>query len=83
MVELMNQGAACHAIQEHRDDIDVSHTRDLVTLSLEASNVISEGSIRLFPAALQVLGVSRTHVHALEVASEDPSEVLLAIDDVS
>jgi hypothetical protein len=33
--------------------------------------------------ALQIPTVARTHLHALEVASEDLSEILPAIDDVS
>jgi hypothetical protein len=35
------------------------------------------------PIAFQVLGVARTYVRALKVASEDLSEILLANDDVS
>jgi hypothetical protein len=36
-----------------------------------------------FAVALQVPGVARMHVRALEVAGEDLLEILPAIDDVS
>jgi hypothetical protein len=79
----MNQGVAHLVAPKCRDDISVGHTSELEALSCEASNVISEGFTRLLPVALQVPGVARTHVHALEVTGEDLPEILLAINDVS
>jgi hypothetical protein len=49
----------------------------------EVSNVILEGLVRLLPVILQVLGVARPHVHALELAGEDLLEIFQAINDVS
>jgi hypothetical protein len=46
----------------------------------EPSNVIWEGFTRFLPATLQILGVSRLHICALEVAAGDPLEILLAIN---
>jgi L-serine deaminase len=46
-------------------------------------DVISKGFARLLPAALQVPGFARMLRRALEVADEDLSEILPAIDDVS
>jgi hypothetical protein len=48
----------------------------------EASNVILEGFTQLLLSALQVIGVTRMHMHALEVAGEDLPEVLPAIDNI-
>jgi hypothetical protein len=45
--ELKNQGVACCAILERRDDIGIGHTRKLVALLREMSDVISEGFARL------------------------------------
>jgi hypothetical protein len=45
--------------------------------------VILEGLAQLLPVVLQVPRVARTHVHTLEVAAEDLSEILPAIDSVS
>jgi hypothetical protein len=47
------------------------------------SNVISEGFTRLLPATLQIPGVSRTYVRALENASEDLPMVVPTIGDIS
>jgi hypothetical protein len=35
------------------------------------------------PIALQIPGVARAHVRALEVAGEDLSKVIMTIDDIS
>jgi hypothetical protein len=61
----------------------MSYTGDLVALSWETPNLILKGLAWLLSAALQVLGVARTLVRALEVDSEDLPEILPAIDDVS
>jgi hypothetical protein len=43
MAELVHQGAVCHAILERRDDVGISHTWELMALSCETLNVISDG----------------------------------------
>jgi hypothetical protein len=47
------------------------------------SDVIPEAFAQLLSAALQIPGFARTHVRALEVASEDLSEVIPSVDIVS
>jgi hypothetical protein len=54
-----------------------------MTLQGEASNVFSEGFAWLMQATLQVLGVAGSHIRALDVAREDPLEILPAIDHIS
>jgi hypothetical protein len=49
----------------------------------EAPDVISEGPNSLLSAALQIPVVAKMHIRALEVFSEDLSEVIPAINDVS
>jgi hypothetical protein len=44
---------------------------------------VSKGFARLLPASLQILGLARTHVRALEVADEEPLKVIPTIDDIS
>jgi hypothetical protein len=54
-----------------------------MTLLGESPNVILEGFACLLPVALQVLGVVRTHIHAMEIPCEDLLKVLPTIDCVS
>jgi hypothetical protein len=49
----------------------------------ETPNAISEGFVRLLPVALQILGVARMLICALEVVGKDLPKVILNIDDVS
>jgi hypothetical protein len=49
----------------------------------ETPNGISEGFVRLLPVALQILGVARMLICALEVVGKDLPEVIPNIDDVS
>jgi hypothetical protein len=79
----MNEGAACCVVPKRQDDVGIDHTRKLVALLWETPDVILEGFAWLLLAALQIPGVVRMHVCALEVIGEDLSEDLLAIDDVS
>jgi hypothetical protein len=76
-------GVARRARPECRDDIGVGHPWELMALPGEAPNVISEGFNRLLPTTLQVPGVARPHIRALEVASRGLLEILPAIDHVS
>jgi hypothetical protein len=45
-------------------------------------DVASEGFAQFLPVALQIPGVSRTHVHALEVVDEDLLEVIPTVDGI-
>jgi hypothetical protein len=83
VVKLMNQGAARRVISECWDDVGISYTRELVAFLWETRAVISEGFAQLLPAALQIPRVTRTHVHALDVAGEDLSEDIPTMNDVS
>jgi hypothetical protein len=47
--EFKNQGVACCAILERRDDIGIGHTRKLVALLREMSDVIPEEFAQLLP----------------------------------
>jgi hypothetical protein len=49
----------------------------------EALDAISEGFTRILPGTLQVLGVVGSHIRVLEVAGEDPFEILPTIDCIS
>jgi hypothetical protein len=51
-----------------------------MTLLGEMPDVVSQGFPLLLLRTLQILGVARTHVCALEVAYEDLIEIILAID---
>jgi hypothetical protein len=56
---------------------------ELMALLRESLNVIPEGFTQLLPATLQILGVARSHVCALEVVGEYLIEIILAINRVS
>jgi hypothetical protein len=56
--ELMHQGLAAHVILECRDDIDVIDLGELMALSREPPNVVSEGFTLLLPVTLQIPGVA-------------------------
>jgi hypothetical protein len=81
--ELTHQGPTACAGPECRDDVSIIDLGELVAFLGEPSNVILEGFTRFLPATLQILGVSRLHICALEVAAEDPLEILLAINCAS
>jgi hypothetical protein len=51
-----------------------------MTLLGETPDVVSQGFPLLLLRTLQIPGVARTHVCALEVACEDLIEIILAID---
>jgi hypothetical protein len=79
----MHQGMTRRVGLEHRDDVDVDHPRELMTLLGEALNVFSKGFAQLLQVALQVPWAARPHIRAMEVVGEDLLEILLAFDDVS
>jgi len=68
MYQLLAGGAG----DEGPDDIGVGDVGELGALLGEPSDEVSEGLIRLLPTAPEVLGISRTHICALEVPDEDP-----------
>ena len=45
-------------------------------------NVILQGLIRLMLAALEVLGISKTDIHPLEIPDEDPLEIHPVMDAI-
>jgi hypothetical protein len=61
-------------------NIDVGGVGQLHALIGEASNVLTEGLIRLLPTTLEVLGVAWAHVSALEVPHKNFLEVFLIVD---
>jgi hypothetical protein len=75
MAELVNHGMAHRAILERWEDVNVSHTMELMAFLWEMPDVISEGFARLLPVALQITGVAQTLVRALKVTGENLSEV--------
>jgi hypothetical protein len=81
VAELVNQGVAGHTVLEHWDDVSVDYTRELMAFLWETSDVISEQFAWLLLAALQIPGVTRMHVHTLEVAGEDLSEAIPTSND--
>jgi hypothetical protein len=68
--ELVNEGLAGGSSEERVDDV-----RKRIALLGEAMDVILQGLTRLLLAALEVLGVSKAHVHPLEVPKEDLLEL--------
>jgi hypothetical protein len=79
----MHQGLTACARIECCGDIDIIVRGELVTFLGELSNVIQEGLTQLLLATLQIPGVARSHVCALEVAYKDPLKILLAINHIS
>ena len=76
MHQLLTGGAG----NEGSDDVGVCDVGELGALLGELPNEILEGLIRLLPIAPEVLGVSRAHVHALEVPNKDPDQIGPAMD---
>jgi hypothetical protein len=80
--ELMHHGSTVRVRPEHQDDVDVIYFGELVTLSRQTTDVVSQIFTLFLPAALQMSGVTRSHICALKVAGEDLFEILLTIDRV-
>ena len=68
MSQLVDQGLAGGPGQESSDDVDV---RQLVALPGEVSDVLAESFPELLLAILQILGVPRARVGALENFHKD------------
>jgi hypothetical protein len=80
--QFVNQGLVGGPGQESADNVGVGDVGQLVALLGEASDVVTEGLIRLLPIVLEVLGVPRARVCALEVSHEDILQVRPTPDGV-
>ena len=78
----MNQGLVGGPGQEGHDDAGVDDIGQLVALLGEASDVLVESFPRLLLAILQILGVPRAHVGALEMSHKDLLQVHPALNPV-
>ena len=78
--ELMHQVPAGRTLEESVDDLDVGDTRELGALLGEASHVVTQGLAGLLATPLEVPGIPRAHVRALEVAHEDVDQVGPVVD---
>jgi len=67
----MNQELAGHPGQEGSYYVGVGDVRKLIALSGEAPDVPTEGFTSLLAIVLEVLGVPRALVRALEVSHKD------------
>jgi len=65
---------------EGSDNVGVGDVGELGALFGEPPDEVSEGLIRLLPAAPEVPGVPRAYVCALEVPDEDPDQVGPVVD---
>jgi hypothetical protein len=74
--QLAHQVAAGGAGKERADDIRIGDVGQLGALLRESPDVVPERLSRLLAAALEILGVPRVHVRALEVASEGLDQVV-------
>jgi hypothetical protein len=83
MSKLVHQGSVVCARPECRYDVSVANLREFMTLAGETLDVILQGFPLHLSATLQILGIARPHVCALEGAGEDVLEILQAIDRVS
>jgi hypothetical protein len=76
VTQLAHQVAAGGAGKERADDIRVGDVGQLGALLRESSDVVPERLSRLLAAASEILGVSRAHVRALEIADEGLDQVV-------
>jgi hypothetical protein len=60
--------------------VDIADRWEFMALLGESSDVILEGFTWILPATLQVLGVTRSHIRALEVFGDNLLDILPAID---
>jgi hypothetical protein len=80
--ELVNEGLASGPKEACADDVCVDDVGEGIAFLGELANVVPQGLARLLFAALEVPGVSRAHVHPLEIPNEDLFEICLATDVV-
>jgi hypothetical protein len=76
----MHQVPARRTLEESVDDLDVGDAGELGALLGGASHVVTQGLARLLATPLEVPGVPRVHVRALEVAHEDMDQVGPVVD---
>jgi hypothetical protein len=82
MAELMHQRSIVHVGPERRDDVGIADLGEFMALSRETPDVVPLGFPFLLLATLQIPGITRPHVCALEVSGKDLLEILTAIDQV-
>ena len=78
----MDQGLTSGLGQEGLDDIGIGDVGQLVALPREASDVLMESFLGLLSVILQILGVPRAHVGALEISHKDLLQLHLALNPV-
>jgi hypothetical protein len=71
----VNEALASGPIEECADDICVDDVKVGIALLGEPANVVPQGLARFLFAALEVPGVSRAHVHPLEICNKDLFEL--------
>ena len=78
--KFLHQVPACRALKEGTDDVGVGDAGELDAQLGEASNVVTQGFVGLLLAPSKIPGVPKVHVSALEVAHEDPDQVIPVVD---
>jgi hypothetical protein len=78
--QLARQVAAGGAGEERADDIGVGDVGQLGALLRESPDVVPERLSRLLAVALEISGVPRAHIRALEVAGKGLDQVVLVGD---
>ena len=76
----MHQVPARRTLEEGVDDLDVGDAGELGALLGEASHVVTQGLTGLLATPLEVSGVPKAHVGALEIAHEDLDQVGPVVD---
>lgn len=64
----MRQSFTCGSRDECTNNIGVDKVSQLIALSREAPDLVSQGLIRLLSVVLEVLRVARANVRALEIS---------------
>ena len=78
--QLVNQRLATGPGEESADHVGVYDVRERVALLGEMTYVVPKGLTGLLLAALEISGIARANVRALEVADEKLAEVRPAAD---
>jgi hypothetical protein len=78
--ELTHEVPACGALEEGVHDLRLRHARELCTTLGEAPYEVPKRFAGLLGTGAQVPGISRAHVHALEVAHERVDQVVPVVD---
>jgi hypothetical protein len=81
--ESVDEGGAHRSVLKRLDRVIVCCARELGAALGEASYVLAKTFPRLLLAVTQFPLLAKAHVHALEVADEDPTQVGLVVDLVA